>query len=115
MLALISTIHNGEFNSAKHIGCFSYGSGCCGEFFSGVVTQDGQKRIQSLNIQEQLDQRYQLSMAEYDSLLQENHVLKFGTRNTDLDLNFIAGARNSTTPRLYLTQIKEFYRKYEWL
>lgn len=39
-LSLASVIDNGPFDSPVRVGCFSYGSGCCSEFFSGIVTKD---------------------------------------------------------------------------
>ncbi len=116
-LSLLSTIENGDFHSAQRIGCFSYGSGCCSEFYSGTVTQEGQKRLSRFNIKSQLDKRYRLSMKEYHSISQENSAVKFGTRNTELDSSVIEGARNSLNgiPRLFLKEIKDFHRIYEWV
>src|SRR5882757_10696061 len=54
MLSLLSTIEHGDFQTPQRIGCFSYGSGCCSEFFSGIATKDGQERVQKLGIKEQL-------------------------------------------------------------
>src|SRR5215475_7748045 len=65
MLSLLSTIDNGDFHTPQRIGCFSYGSGCCSEFFSGIVTQEGHERVRSLGIKDQLDRRYELSMEQY--------------------------------------------------
>ena len=115
MLSLASTIDHGDYSAPQRIGCFSYGSGCCSEFFSGVATQDSQDRIRALGIKDQLDKRYELSMDEYEALLVNSHAVKFGTRNVELDSSFIAQARsahgNST---LFLTGIKEFQRQYAW-
>ncbi|MEA2491930.1 MAG: polyketide biosynthesis 3-hydroxy-3-methylglutaryl-CoA synthase-like enzyme PksG, partial [Acidobacteriota bacterium] len=33
LLSLVSTIEHGDFDAPQRIGCFSYGSGCCSEFF----------------------------------------------------------------------------------
>jgi polyketide biosynthesis 3-hydroxy-3-methylglutaryl-CoA synthase-like enzyme PksG len=114
MLALVSTIDHGDFTTPQRIGCFSYGSGCCSEFFSGVVTQDAQQRVRALRIKEQLDTRYELSMEEYDSLLVNNNAVKFGTRNVVLDTDFIPQARSAQGKDMFfLTQIKEFQRQYD--
>jgi len=91
MLALLSTIDHGDFHEPQRIGCFSYGSGCCSEFFSGIVTRDAQQKVRALRIKDQLDKRYELSMEEYDALLVSNSVVKFGTRNVVLDTDFIPG------------------------
>lgn len=115
-LSLASTIDNGDFESRKRIGYFSYGSGCCSEFFSGVVGPEGKARLAKLKIKEQLDQRYPLSIEEYELLLRGSSAVKFGTRNVTLDTSFISGARKTSgQPRLYLKAIKEFHREYEWI
>lgn len=113
MLSLLSTIDNGDFQSPQRIGCFSYGSGCCSEFFSGTVSKEGQERVRALRIKDQLDKRCELSMDEYDSLLVNNNAVKFGTRNVVLDTDFIPQARNAQGKEtLFLTGIKEFQRQY---
>jgi polyketide biosynthesis 3-hydroxy-3-methylglutaryl-CoA synthase-like enzyme PksG len=116
MLALLSTIAHGDFTTPQRVGCFSYGSGCCSEFFSGVVTKDAQDRVLKLGVKEQLDRRYELAMDEYDRLLASSNSVKFGTRNVVLDTDFIPQARSAQGKEtLFLTEIKEFQRQYEWI
>lgn len=113
-LSLLSTIEHGDFKTPQRVGCFSYGSGCCSEFFTGVVTQDAQERVRALRIKEQLDKRYELSMEEYDNLLAGSSAVKFGTRNVVLDTDFIPQARSAQGKEtLFLTEIREFERRYE--
>jgi len=113
MFSLLSTIDHGDFQTPQRIGCFSYGSGCCSEFFSGVATREGQERVRALHFKEQLDKRCELSMQEYDRLLVSNNAVKFGTRNVVLDTDFIPQARNAQGKEtLFLTGIKEFQRQY---
>lgn len=113
MLSLLSTIEHGDFATPQRVGCFSYGSGCCSEFFSGVVTPEGQARVRSLRIGQQLDQRYELSMDAYEALLANSHVVKFGTRNVVLDAGFIPQARRAQgAETVFLTEIREFQRQY---
>lgn len=109
LLALASTIDHGDFSSPCRIGCFSYGSGCCSEFYSGVVTEAGQERQRTFDVQRALDNRQRLSMQAYDELLRASRAVRFGTRNVSLDdlPGVAAGA-------LRLKQIKEFHRIYEW-
>ncbi len=114
MLSLLSAIEHGDFQTPHRIGCFSYGSGCCSEFFSGVVTKDAQERVRTLRFKEQLDKRYELSMEEYDNLLVNNNAVKFGTRNVVLDTDFIPQARTAQGKEVFfLTKIKEFQRQYD--
>ncbi|HYI08883.1 MAG TPA: hydroxymethylglutaryl-CoA synthase family protein [Thermoanaerobaculia bacterium] len=113
LLALLSTIAHGDFDNPQRIGCFSYGSGCCSEFFSGVVTKEGQKRVRALRLEEQFDKRYELSMKEYDRLLSSSNAVKFGTRNVVLDTDFVPEARRAQGKEtLFLTEIREFQRQY---
>jgi polyketide biosynthesis 3-hydroxy-3-methylglutaryl-CoA synthase-like enzyme PksG len=116
-LSLASTIDNGHFSSPQRVGCFSYGSGCCSEFYSGVITPEGQARQRRMAIKRQLDERYSLSIEEYESILRGSSAVKFGVRNAQLDFNFIANAREFSRGkgRLFLRAIKEFHREYEWL
>lgn len=114
-LSLASTVCNGGFDSAQRIGCFSYGSGCCSEFYSGVVTADGTARLKEMDIEAHLDGRYALSLSEYDRLLGEGGFVGFGTRDADVDRNLVAPTRRDAVPRLVLTAIRDFHREYEWI
>jgi len=115
-LALASTIDNAVLDGPKRIGVFSYGSGCCSEFFSGVINEKGKQRMSEMGLKGQLDSRYELSMNEYESLLIGSNALKFGTRNLVLDNSFIPGARTvHGKDTLFLKQINEFHREYEWV
>ncbi len=117
LLSLLSTINNGQFDSPKRIGCFSYGSGCCSEFFSGVTTAQGQESLHRFGFERQLNERYRLSMDEYTDTLYGSGMVRFGTRNTKLDLDFIPGVTASCQGkgRLFLDEIKEFHREYRWI
>jgi len=116
MMSLASTIANGNFETPQRIGIFTYGSGCCSEFFSGVATKEGQKRIQAIQIKEQLDRRYELSMDDYENVLIGSNAVKFGTRNVVLDSSFIPQARKAHGREiLFLKEIKEYHRIYEWV
>ncbi|MCY8623733.1 polyketide biosynthesis 3-hydroxy-3-methylglutaryl-ACP synthase PksG [Bacillus spizizenii] len=116
-LALASTIDQGWFDSPKRIGCFSYGSGCCSEFYSGITTPQGQERQHSFGIEKHLDRRYQLSMDEYELLFKGSGMVRFGTRNVKLDFEMIPGIMQVTQKksRLFLEEISEFHRKYRWI
>lgn len=116
-LALAGVIDQGQFDTPARIGCFSYGSGCCSEFFSGVVTAEGQARVRQFDIARQLDRRRVLSMEEYEMLLRGSGSVKFGTRNAVPPADLISGIDNSFAPgrRLFLKEIREYHREYEWV
>ncbi len=115
-LSLAGTIDHGTFDTPKRIGCFSYGSGCCSEFYSGVVTPNGQKLQRGFKIEDRLNQRYRLSMEEYEALLKGSGVVKFGTRNVKSDFDLIPDLNLSggEGKLLFLEEIKEFHREYRW-
>ena len=115
--SLLSTFCNGDFRQPKRIGCFSYGSGCCSEFYSGVVTKEGSDRLKALNIPAQLDQRYRLSIQQYEYLLSMNNAVAFGTRNAVIDRNIIPEVLRQKRDReiLVLDRINEFHREYVWI
>jgi len=115
-LSLASIIDNGIFDSPKRIGCFSYGSGCCAEFYSGVVTSKGQGIQNSFNIRQHLNERYRLSLDEYETILTKSRALKFGVRNALPDFDTVPGINISqqNNRRLFLKEIKDFHRKYRW-
>lgn len=116
LMSIASAIDQGDFEAPQRIGCFSYGSGCCSEFFSGVASKEGQKHVRQMKIDDQLNRRYELSMDEYDALLVSSNAVKFGTRNLKLDTSFIAPARTTHgKPTLFLKEINEFHREYEWV
>lgn len=116
MFSLLSTIDNGDFATPKRIGCFSYGSGCCSEFFSGFCSTEGQRRVRALGIKGHLDSRYELSMEEYQELLSGERAIRFGTRNATIDAQFLPQVRKGNgRGLLFLKDIKEFHRNYEWL
>lgn len=117
LFSLFSTIVNGDFSTPKRLGCFSYGSGCCSEFFSGMVGGDAQQRINSYNFTDHIDSRYKLTMDEYEKILFGSNAVKFGTRNVVLDWDFLPDARKNQADvkRLYLKEINEFHREYEWV
>ena len=115
-LALASTIDQGTIDYPLRTGCFSYGSGCCSEFFSGVVRPQSKEWQSRFDIKNHLDRRYELSLDEYDALLLGSGSIKFGTRNLKSDFNLIPGAMASSQGncRLFLEGIREFHREYRW-
>jgi polyketide biosynthesis 3-hydroxy-3-methylglutaryl-CoA synthase-like enzyme PksG len=116
-LALASVIDHGRLNEARRVGCFSYGSGCCSEFFSGVVPTGAADRQRQFGIDAELRLRRQLSMAEYDSIIRESSQVGLGTRNADIDLAGLdmGAPTRSGRPRLVLQKIREFHREYTWI
>jgi polyketide biosynthesis 3-hydroxy-3-methylglutaryl-CoA synthase-like enzyme PksG len=116
-LSLASTIDNAGFDTPRRVGCFSYGSGCCSEFYSGVVSPRGRDLQRRFGIESRLNERYRLSMEEYDALIEASQAVKFGTRNVKPDLGLLPDAIASCRgkERLFLEEIREFHRIYRWV
>lgn len=68
-----------ELLDEKRIGLFSYGSGCVGEFFSGVVQTGYRDRLFSADHRKLLDNRVELTYQQYEDMFQ----LKFPTDGAD--------------------------------
>lgn len=117
LLSLASTIDNGQFPTPKRIGLFSYGSGCCSEFYSGVITTQAHDLQRRFTIAQQLNERYRLNMEQYTTLLMGSGAVKFGTRNVTLDQNLLPEAFASSQGKglLFLERIHEFHREYRFL
>lgn len=116
-LSLLSTICNGNFSSPKRVGCFSYGSGCCSEFFSGVVPVTAANTMRHFDVEKQLDNRYALTMDQYHTILKNSGAVKFGTRNTIVNQQLLPELwqKNFGKGHLALRKINEFHREYEWV
>lgn len=117
LLSLASTIDNGIYPSPKRIGCFSYGSGCCSEFYSGIVSHGGHDFQKQFEIKNNLDHRYRLTMEEYQKILEGSSAIKFGTRNVKTDTQIFPNIwkENMEKERLYLDEINNFHRQYRWI
>lgn len=117
LMALAGTIEHARLERPKRIGCFSYGSGCCSEFYSGVADSESQRIVKAMEIGSHLDGRYELTMEEYDMLLQGSRAVKFGTRHAETDLGVIPDVIRSSRgkERLILTRIHDFHREYSWI
>jgi polyketide biosynthesis 3-hydroxy-3-methylglutaryl-CoA synthase-like enzyme PksG len=119
LLSIASAIDNGPIEAPVRIGCFSYGSGCSSEFYSGVATPAGQAKVRALRLAAALDARHRLSIEEYETLLAASEAVKFGVRNVVSDTDVLPAVWRSLrerggAPRIVLSEIREYHRQYEW-
>lgn len=116
-LALSGLIDDANLEGSKRVGIFSYGSGCSSEFYSGVITPTSQAKLRSMRIQDQLNRRCALSIAEYDAIADENETWLFGIENKQVDIRpfqALYDAHIAGRGLLILTEIKGYHRKYAW-
>ncbi len=75
-LSLTSMLANTPASlEGKSVGLFSYGSGSCAEFFSGTVQLGAQAKVKALGLTELLAARRQLSIAEYESVMNARETI----------------------------------------
>jgi polyketide biosynthesis 3-hydroxy-3-methylglutaryl-CoA synthase-like enzyme PksG len=116
-LALAGILASGSFLDTKRVGLFSYGSGCCSEFFSGLADAESQQAIRSRLIGESLDQRHPLTMQEYESLIPLNRALMFGIENAQADCRAfpkIYSQQFEGRGLLVLDKVSAYHREYRW-
>lgn len=116
-VALAGTIDSLAIDAPLRLGLFSYGSGCCSEFFSGVVSPEGAAQLASMNVSGTLDRRYRLTMAEYQTLLSGTDTVRFGTRDVEIDHAIIPSALSArgAGDRLVLDRLVGYHRHYSWV
>ena len=115
-MALAAIIDASTADGPARVGCFSYGSGCCSEFFSGVIPREAAQRQRQFAIDRGLNARHRLSIPEYEQLLRAGEAVRFGTRNVTLES--LPRPTHGIVPergkRLYLRRIEDFHREYAW-
>jgi hydroxymethylglutaryl-CoA synthase len=61
--------------AAGRMGLYSYGSGSCAEFFSGVLQPNARKHVGCDALLQALEQRQYLSIAEYETIMNERETM----------------------------------------
>ncbi len=111
-LALCSLVENAAVDTPKRVGLFSYGSGCASEFFSGVMPSG-----RDLGVSAALQDRYKMSVAEYDALTTGLDQRGFGVKKAQFvpqEWNPVYDAKFAGHGLLVLDRIKDFHREYRW-
>ena len=115
--SLISLImEDDDLNPGDRIGIYSYGSGSCAEFYSAILLPGAKEYIKSLNIDNHLDARRELSIEEFDKLsrMRSSHAEK---PTFETDLTYPVGWYDKYYKGKGLLTFKgskEFIRQYEW-
>lgn len=116
-LALCGLIDTISLKESARIGLFSYGSGCSSEFYSGVINPNSQLKLKQMNLAEKIKQRYTLSMAEYEKILNLSMPGYFGFKDREIDiapLSTLFEKQFANKGLLILKNIKDYQRQYEW-
>lgn len=108
--------HAEQLQCSDRIGIFSYGSGSCAEFYSGLACERSKEIAEQSNLSYQLDHRHSISVQEYEEIenwrtdaIQSEHII--------VDRNFIPEVYESHYENknlLIFTGSKGYYRYYEF-
>lgn len=116
-LGLAGLLDSADIAQPTRVGLFSYGSGCCSEFFSGVVTPESQRRVRAMGIPAALDRRHALSIDEYEDLLKGAQVIRFGQKDASVAVDAVpaAWAAVQGSGQLVLEAMVGYHRKYRFV
>jgi polyketide biosynthesis 3-hydroxy-3-methylglutaryl-CoA synthase-like enzyme PksG len=110
-------IDNVDVDEIKRIGLFSYGSGCCSEFYSGIITPESKKVVRAMDIDGMMNNRYELSMEEYDKILDLNMEWFFGVKDRRVDNTPYQNIYDEVLKgkgRLVFVGVENYHRIYDW-
>lgn len=115
LLALTSMIDQTP-SVGYRAGLYAYGSGCSSEFTSAVILPDARARVAEARVAQQLADRAELSIADYDAAVDDTPPAGVADVKIDLDAadRLVAGrlrARGSAV----LTGVEGYRREYAWM
>lgn len=117
-LALASLIDAVRPDTGYRVGLYSYGSGCCSEFFSGVIDQESTAALAEMQIGRHLADRCALTFDEYEALLKETLTCLVPQKDRDVDIGRWRGIldrRSNRRSLLALKAVRNYHREYEWV
>ena len=116
-LALAGLIDAVRPDTGYRVGLYSYGSGCCSEFFSGVINQESTAALAEMKIGQHLADRHAFTFDEYEALIKETLVCLVPQKDRDVDLGRWSGILNGgrERPLLALTRVRDYHRQYDWV
>jgi 3-hydroxy-3-methylglutaryl CoA synthase len=117
-LALMSLVERDpELAAGDRIGVFSYGSGSCGELWSGTVCPEARAVVDAARMTELLDARRQLTVAEYEAIESARAAVidsgDYVTNRRALGDDFYE-RQYAGRGLLVFDGMQEYYRRYEW-
>ena len=115
-LALAGAIDHGNDAAARRIGLFSYGSGCCSEFYSGMAPAGAARAMAEAGVADALAGRAHVPVARYDALL-DSHRSLAGLRDATAGLDDAADIHDEAFAGrgyLVLDRVAGWQRQYRW-
>jgi polyketide biosynthesis 3-hydroxy-3-methylglutaryl-CoA synthase-like enzyme PksG len=115
-LALAGALDHGADGAARRIGIFSYGSGCCSEFYSGIAPRGGAAAMAASGVADALAGRLAVPVARYDAMLDSQRSLA-GLRDATIGLEGVADLYDAAFAgqgHLVLDRVAGWQRHYRW-
>lgn len=116
-IAMLSLIDSSpDLKAGDRVGVFSYGSGCCSEFYSGLVGQKAREVAAAAEVRKLLDARYSLTVREYEEAERER-VCYIDSGDFEPSTDGFGGwyeKRYQGKGQLVFRGIEDHYRKYGW-
>ena len=115
-IAMLSLIDHTDVSAGDRIGIFSYGSGSCAEFYSGLIGHDAKAASKEADLPALLDVRRQLSVREYEECERERTCyIDCGDYEVSRDgMNGWYDEHYAGKNQLVFEGCEEHFRKYSW-
>jgi hydroxymethylglutaryl-CoA synthase len=105
--------HCPDLLAGDRISMFSYGSGCCAEFYSVRLCEGAREAAGLANVAAALDGRRAVSVQEYEAVESARAALvDCGNYRVPLDAWYDAAYRSDR--RLVFLGMEDYYRQYGW-
>lgn len=105
-----------DLQPGNRVSCFSYGSGACAEFFSGLVRPDARATLANQHIGERLAARRKVTLEEYETIVAGVET-GFKQANFEPSWNSPVGHYEQAYQGknlLVLDNVSDYYRTYKW-
>lgn len=114
LCGLISSVN--DLQAGDRIGFFSYGSGCLGEFYSGLILPQAKQVLAAMDIDGAFDRRRSVSVQEYEMIenMRDAHIESSDFTPDFTILDNWYQEQYAGKNLLVLRQVKDFVRSYEW-
>jgi polyketide biosynthesis 3-hydroxy-3-methylglutaryl-CoA synthase-like enzyme PksG len=115
-LALAGALEGADLSQPQRIGLFSYGSGCCSEFYSGIAGPSAAAALGEAGIAAHLAERRALTLAEYEDLLDRQKSF-YGVRSVTVGgggMEAVWDSHFAGQGLLVLEGIDDWRRVYRW-
>jgi 3-hydroxy-3-methylglutaryl CoA synthase len=105
-----------QLRTGDRVSFFSYGSGCCAEFWSGLIGSDAKRAVMEANLQTLLNARRMVSVSEYESI-ENTRSAAIDKGDYSIDLNALGDWYDlyyKDQGLLIFEGMKDYYRQYAW-